>query len=92
MAFIFLKHKVGEKQRPERSGAWYAHPYGGGARRWYDEAQAWTKRVEGAGQEPEKTGLARIDEAAGDSTENLDADGRPAPLSRPVDPEMLGHA
>ncbi len=92
MAFM---DKVGEEEPPERSGGWYADPYGGGARRWYDEARGWTDRVEGAGQEPEKTGLARIDEAAGstdDSTEHVDADGKPAPLSRPVDPGMLGHA
>ena len=92
MAFMFLKHKVDEKEPPERSGAWYADPYGDGARRWYDRAEGWTDRVEGAGEEPEKTGLARIDEVAGDSTEHLDADGRSAPLSRPVDPGMLGKA
>lgn len=92
MAFMFLKHKVDEKKSPRRSGDWYADPYGSGARRWYDDTQGWTDRVEGAGQAPEKTGLARIDKAADDSTEHLDADGKPAPLSRPVDPGMLGHA
>lgn len=92
MAFMFLKHKVDEKRPPESSGAWYADPYGGGARRWYDDAQGWTERVEGEGQEPEKTGLARIDEAAGDSTEHVDADGTPEPLSRPVDAGMLGQS
>lgn len=92
MGFMFLKHKVDEKQPPGNSGAWYADPYGGGARRWYDRARGWTDRVEGAGQEPESTGLARVDEAAGGSAKHLDADGRQAPLSRPVDPGMLGRA
>jgi hypothetical protein len=30
---MFLKHKVDEKEPRERSAAWYADPYGGGARR-----------------------------------------------------------
>jgi hypothetical protein len=95
MAFRFWKGKREEKQPLERPGDWYADPYGHAARRWFDVAQGWTDRVEGAGQEPDKTGLPGIDEAAAasdDSTDAVDADGKPAPLSRPVAPEMLGQA
>jgi hypothetical protein len=87
MAAMFQKDKVDEQESSERSGEWYADPYGDGARRWYDETKGWTDRVEGEGEEPDKTGLARMDEAAesGDgSTEHVDEDGNPAPLSRPV--------
>jgi hypothetical protein len=93
---MFQKDKVEEKQSAEGSGGgWYADPYGDGARRWYDATRGWTDRIEGEGQEPDKTGLARLDEAAGsseDSADHTDADGKPAQLSRPVDPGMLGHA
>jgi hypothetical protein len=95
MAFMFLKDKVDKKESSQRSGDWYADPYGEGARRWFDETRGWTDRIEGAGQEPDKTGLARMDEAAesnDDSPDHLDADGKSARLSRPVDPSMLGHA
>lgn len=96
MPFMFQKHKVDEvEESPGRSADWYADPYGAAARRWYDPARGWTDRVEGAGQEPEKTGLARIDRAAestDDSTDDVDANGKPARLSRPVDPGMLGRA
>ena len=91
---MFQKDKVEEKSA-EGSGDWYADPYGDGARRWYDEARGWTDRVEGEGQEPDKTGLARLDEAAGASdysADHVDSDGKPARLSRTVDPGMLGHA
>jgi hypothetical protein len=92
---MFQKDKVEEKESAEGSGDWYADPYGDGARRWYDEAQGWTDRVEGEGQAPDKTGLARMDEAAessDDSADDVDADGKPERLSRPVDPGMLGKA
>jgi hypothetical protein len=91
---MFQKDKV-DDESAERPGGWYADPYGEAARRWYDEAEGWTDRVEGAGQEPDKTGLARTDAAAtspDDPTEHVDADGKPESLSRPVDPEMLGQA
>ena len=48
--------------------------------------RGWTDRVEGAGQKPDKTGLPGVDKAAAasnGSTDNVDADGEPAPLSRP---------
>jgi hypothetical protein len=95
MVFLFKKDKADEKESPERSGDWYADPYGDGARRWFDETRGWTDRVEGAGQEPDKTGLARMDEAADsseDSPDHLDADGKPAPLSRPVDAQYMADA
>jgi hypothetical protein len=93
MAFTFRKHNVREAESPEHSGGWYADPYGAGARRWFDNVTGWSKRVEGAGQAPDKTGLARMDEAA------LTSDGapqpgheHPAPLSRPVDPKYMADA
>jgi hypothetical protein len=94
MAFMFQKNKVDEKAA-EGSGNWYADPYGDGARRWYDDRRGWTDRVEGKGEAPDKTGLARLDKAAADddgAPAELDADGNPAPLSRPVDAGMLGRA
>ena len=93
MAFSFRRDKVHEPESPQHSGGWYADPYGAAARRWYDNG--WSERVQGAGQAPDKTGLARIDEAAvgpGASTRPVDADGRPTPLSRPVDPKYLANA
>jgi len=95
MAFMFRKDKVEEQESSERSGDWYPDPYGDAARRWHDDRRGWTDRVEGEGQPPDKTGLARLDETAehtDDSTEHVDADGKPAPLSRKVDPAMLGRA
>lgn len=95
MASLFKKDKVDEEESPGSASDWYADPYGEGARRWFDKTEGWTDRVEGAGQEPDKTGLARTDEAAessDDSPDHLDADGKPAPLSRPVDPKYLANA
>jgi hypothetical protein len=94
MAFLFLTDKVDEKEESAgAAGDWYADPYGDGARRWFDPARGWSDRVEGEGEEPDKTGLARMDEAADDSTgDHVDDDGKPARLSRPVDPGMLGKA
>jgi hypothetical protein len=95
MAFAFRKNKVPEAESPQQTGGWYADPYGAGARRWFDTFSGWSKRVEGAGQAPDKTGLARMDEAAATadgSPRPVDADGTPAPLSRPVDPKYMADA
>lgn len=96
MAFFLKKDKVEEQESsPGRSSDWYADPYGEGARRWFDKTDGWTDRVEGVGEKPDKTGLARMDEAAQsnhDSSKAADSDSEPAKLSRPVDPGMLGRA
>jgi hypothetical protein len=79
----------------EDAGDWYADPFGHAARRWYDNVSGWSKRVEGAGQAPDKTGLARLDAAAvatPDAIRRMDADGHPVPLSRPVDPLYMANA
>jgi hypothetical protein len=69
MAFTFRKRSTGkrstdEKRPREESGAWYSDLYGHAARRWHDDTRGWTDRVEGVGLEPDKTGIARTDEAA----------------------------
>ena len=64
MAFTFRK-AAPTATNSKRSGGWYADPYGAAARRWYDSVDGWTDRVEGAGLDPDKTGLARVDEANG---------------------------
>ena len=64
MKFRFRKTRVTTAEQPELSGGWYADPYGGAARRWHDNTQGWTDRVQGAGLEPDKTGMARVDEAS----------------------------
>jgi hypothetical protein len=95
MAFWFRKDKAQEKQPLERPGDWYADPYGHAARRWFDVAQGWTDRVQGAGQAPDKTGLPGVDVAAATGnglTDDVDADGKSAPRSRPANAEMLGRA
>ena len=96
MAFLFSKDKVDEKEEsPGAAGDWYADPYGTAARRWYDNISGWSDRVEGEGRAPDKTGLARMDEAAvaaDDSTRPVDGEGKLTPLSRPVDIGVLGHA
>ncbi len=95
MALTFRKHNVHKTESPEHSGGWYSDPYGVGARRWYDNISGWSQRVEGAGQAPDKTGLARMDEAAvtsDDSTRPVGADGTPLPLSRAVDPKYMADA
>jgi hypothetical protein len=53
--------RTGEQREP--SGGWYADPYGTASRRWYDEVEGWTDRVQGEGQEPDKTGVGRVDDA-----------------------------
>ncbi len=68
---------------PFMSGAWYADPYAAGAHRWYDETRGWTDRVEGEGLEPDKTGVARTDDAAAstaDSIEDVTPTARPGRL------------
>jgi hypothetical protein len=95
MAFRFRGGKVREADLPEPSGGWYADPYGTAARRWYDSINGWSDRVQDPGQPPDKTGLARMDEAAvapDHSPRPLNADGKPVPLSRDVDPEDLADA
>jgi len=67
MAFWSRKRSVDVAETPEErehSGGWYSDPYGAAARRWYDNKQGWTDRVEGEGLKPDKTGVARLDEAA----------------------------
>jgi hypothetical protein len=95
MAFTFRRNKVESAESPGQPGGWYADPYGAGARRWFDTISGWSKRVEGVGQRPDKTGLARTDEAAvtpNGATRHVDEDGRPLPLSRPVDPKHMANA
>jgi hypothetical protein len=95
MAFGFRSGKVREAESRERSGGWYADPYGTAARRWYDNISGWSDRVQDAGQTPDKTGLVRMDEAAvapDNLPRLLDEDGKPLPLSRPVDPKYMADA
>ncbi len=61
MAFRFRKTQSTTAEAPKPSGGWYADPYGTAARRWYDNSEGWTERVQGAGLEPDKTGVARVD-------------------------------
>ena len=63
MAFTFRKAAHTADKQSKRSGGWYSDPYGVAARRWYDSTDGWTDRVEGAGLDPEKTGITRVDEA-----------------------------
>jgi hypothetical protein len=94
MAFRFRSGKVREAVSPaEPAGGWYADPYGTAARRWYDPVHGWSAdRVQEAGHAPDKTGLARMDEAAvapDHAPRLLDEDGKPLPLSRHVDTKDL---
>jgi hypothetical protein len=70
MAAWWGKDKVPEPDQRERSGGWYADPYGVGARRWYDNKDGWTDRVEGVGEKPDKTGVSRLDEAVSRAPSN----------------------
>lgn len=63
MAFGFGKTFQRKAEPQERSGGWYADPYGTATRRWYDTRDGWTDRVEGAGLTPDETGVARVDTA-----------------------------
>jgi hypothetical protein len=95
MAVTFRKGKVHEAKSGDHSGGWYPDPYGTAASRWHEDISGWSDRVEGAGQVPDKTGLARMDEAAvahDDSTRRVDGDGKLEPLSRPVDPQYMANA
>ncbi len=95
MVFGLRSSKVREAESREHAGGWYADPYGTAARRWYDNVSGWSDRVQDAGHTPDKTGLARLDEAAvapDDSPRLLDGDGKPLPLSRPVDAKYLADA
>jgi hypothetical protein len=95
MALTFRRNKVEETESAGQSSGWYADPYGAAARRWFDNISGWSERVEGAGQAPDQTGLARMDEAAvtpGGSTRPVDEHGTPLPLSRPVDPKYMADA
>jgi hypothetical protein len=64
MTFRFRKTVVGTAGPGKPAGGWYADPYGEASRRWYDEQRGWTDRVQGAGLEPDKTGMARVDEVS----------------------------
>ena len=64
MTFRFRKTVAGTAEPPKPAGGWYADPYGAAARRWYDNQRGWTDRVQGAGLEPDKTGVARVDGAS----------------------------
>ena len=92
--FASRANKVRTDEPDEHPGGWYPDPYGTAARRWFDNVSGWSDRVQGAGQVPDKTGVARVDEAAVNvgSTRTLDADGKPVPLARPVDPQYLASA
>jgi hypothetical protein len=95
MALTFRRDKVHKTESRERCGGWYADPYGVGARRWYDNISGWSERVEGTGEAPDRTGLARMDEAAvtpDGSTRPVDEHGTPLPLSRVVDPKYMADA
>lgn len=94
MVFGLRSGNVKAKSR-EHSGAWYADPYGTAARRWYDNVTGWSDQVQDAGQPPDETGLERMDEAAvapNNPPRLLDEDGKPLPLSRPVDAKHMTDA
>jgi hypothetical protein len=73
MAFMFRKAER-TPAKTKGSGGWYSDPYGAAARRWYDTVEGWTDRVEGAGLDPDKTGVARLDEANAPSERSNDGD------------------
>ena len=64
MAFRFRKMLRSTAEPREPSGGWYADPYGAASRRWYDDTRGWTDQVQGAGLEPDKIGMARVDKAS----------------------------
>jgi hypothetical protein len=64
MAFRFRKAAATTAEARESTGGWFADPYGTAARRWYDNRQGWTDQVQGEGEEPDQTGLARVDKAS----------------------------
>jgi hypothetical protein len=78
MAFRLRKARATTADPRRSSGDWYADPYGAASRRWYDDAHGWTDRVQGAGLEPDKTGVARVDEPTASThagTKHPDLDG-----------------
>jgi hypothetical protein len=79
MAFLSRKDKVVKPEHEASSGGWYSDPYGQAARRWYDNVHGWSDRVEGKGQQPDKTGVQRLDDAA--SSAAIDASSGPAPIA-----------
>jgi hypothetical protein len=95
MAFRSPRNAAPVSKPVEQSGAWYADPFGTAARRWYDNRGGWSDRVEGAGQAPDRTGVARMDEAAiseAGAVRAVDANGKLLPLSRPVDRKYMADA
>ena len=91
---LFGTNHVDDVKPTEHSGGWYADPFGAAARRWFDNVSGWSNRVQEPGRAPDRTGVARVDEAAvaHDSTREVGPDGKPVPLSRPVDPQYLASA
>lgn len=69
MAFRFRKTREETAEAREPSGGWYADPFGAAARRWYDDSEGWTDRVQGEGQEPDKIAVGRVH----DDTESTNA-------------------
>jgi hypothetical protein len=63
MAFRLRRTPATTAESRESSGGWYADPFGTAARRWYGDTEGWTDRVQGDGDEPDKTGVARVDDA-----------------------------
>ncbi|MDQ6607779.1 MAG: hypothetical protein M3Z06_14685 [Actinomycetota bacterium] len=77
MAFWSRTDKVAKPEHDESAGGWYSDPYGHAARRWYDNVRGWSDRIEGKGQKPEKTGVQRLDDAAGEPS----SDGTSEPVA-----------
>ncbi len=95
MRFGFHRGVVHAPKQAEHSGGWYPDPFGAASRRWYDNVSGWSERVEGDGLPPDRTGVVRMDEAAiatQNSTRPVDANGKPLPLSRPVDRKYMADA
>jgi hypothetical protein len=95
MAFRSRRSAAPVPEPVEDSGAWYADPFGTAARRWYDHRGGWSDRVEGEGEAPDQTGVARMDEAAisqAGSVRPVDENGKLLPLSRPVDRKHMADA
>ena len=61
---LFGTNHVDDVKPTEHSGGWYADPFGAAARRWFDNVSGWSNRVQEPGRAPDRTGVARVDEAA----------------------------